>query len=217
MFLSEGHTWIHQECRICTNETALAKIKTIFKQTYCLNVRPADKYWMQEKGKYTMTTKPHILDDDVDLRSHMPCQGKVLTFNIGGLKQFWGKWSLAEPGEHKKKPSGAALRCTSEEAAERKPHFLAGVAADMPHRPRWDILSPQTTYRISGTRGAGVYGCPSHTLLEEKSLLTFMKQPFRAHSGQRFHRLRRLLCWCLWGSKMWKLPSGMHQIELERC
>lgn len=78
------------------------------------------------------------------------------------------------------KKNPLALRCTSEEATERKPHFLAGVAADMPHRPRWDILSPQTTYRISGTWGAGVYGCPPHTLLEEKSLLTFMKQ---SHSG----------------------------------
>lgn len=42
-------------------------------------------------------------------------------------------------------------------------------------------------------------------------------EPFTAHSGQSFHHLRCLLCWCLWGSKMWKLPSGMHQIELARC
>lgn len=65
----------------------------------------------------------------------------------------------------------------SEEAAERKPHFLAGVTADMPQRARRDILSPQTTYRISGTqRGRSVrLSCPHPPYHTHKSLLTFMK------------------------------------------
>lgn len=118
---------------------------------FCLNVRATDKYRIQEKGKRTKATKRHILDDDADLRSHMACEGKVLTFNIGGVKHFSGKWSST--GRDAQRES-LARRCMSEKcqsqkkhresATERKPCFLADLTADMLHRPQLDILHPQT-------------------------------------------------------------------------
>lgn len=108
-----------------------------------MNVRATDKYRMQEKGKRTKATKQHILDDDADLRSHMPCEGKVLTFTVGGVKHFPGKWSSTGRDAQRKtlhvrekpEPNKAAAS-----AAERKPCVLAVLRADMPHRPQLDIL-----------------------------------------------------------------------------
>lgn len=93
---------------------------------------------------------------------------KVLTFNIDGLQH---SWSSTERGAQQKT---LALGSMSEEAAERKPRFLAGVTADMSPRPHRDILGPKLpTGYLEGQESRCV---PSHTLLEEKSLLTFMKQ-----------------------------------------
>lgn len=94
---------------------ARSKKKTSSRRTFCLNVRATDKYRIQEKGKRTKATKRHILDDDADLRSHMPCEGKVLTFNIGGLKHFSGKRSSTGRDAQRKT---LARRCTFREKPE---------------------------------------------------------------------------------------------------
>lgn len=113
---------------------------------------------MQEKGKYTKTTKPHILDGDFDLRSHMPCQGKVLTSTVLNILGKNGVWPSVA---HKEKLWCFAARPRKQWRGNLR--FLAGVTADMPHRPRRDILSPQTIYRISGTRrGRSLRLCPAH-------------------------------------------------------
>lgn len=163
---------------------------------------------MLEKGKRTKATKRHILDDDADLRSHMPCEGKVLTFNIGGVKHFSGKWSSTGRDARRKT---LARRCMSEKCqsrikhrasgAQRKPCFLADLTTDVPHRPQLDILHP-LTYLQEGQEPKKVAARAPCWRLQEKSPLPFMRERQPRPTVLLFHRLPRLLCWCLWGSKM---------------
>lgn len=75
--------------------------------------------------------------------------------DIDGFKHSWKKWSLTERGAQRKT---LVLRCTSEEAVERKPSFLG--RRDSRHATQ---TSPQTIYRISGTRrGRSLRLCPAH-------------------------------------------------------
>lgn len=227
IFLS--YVW---ECMTDTRTfTRNAGLKAILKQTSCLNVRPTDKYRMLEKGKWTKATKQHIWNDDDDLRSHMPCKGKVLTFNIGAAKHFWWKWSSTERDAQRKT---LARRCMSEKCQSQIKLREAAGRAYYGEQPRGNPVLGRRDSRQAAQTTPGhpqsklptaslVHGlwnfvprAPRCRLQEKCPAHVCETESFEARSGLLL-TLQRLLCWCLWGSKTWKLPSGMHQIELGRC
>lgn len=181
VFLSRGHT-------TCVPRNASAKIKTIFKKTFCLNVRPTDKYWMQEKGKHTGTTKPHILDDDFNPRSHMPRKSPDIYhrwFNILGKNGVWPSvvrneklWRWAACPRKRRRENPVSWQTWQQTC--RPDHAGTSSARKLP------TGSLPLAHPVGGEIPAHVYEI----------------EPFTAHSGQRFHPLQHLLCWCLWGSKM---------------